>query len=409
LDPTATSILLACLSYADEAARAEQLAHVSAETWSQVTELAQKQDVATLLYRHIRSLNIALPGDAAEKLKRIYRQNTLRNLRWYQQLAKLLRLLQDRDVPLIVLKEAYLAEAVYGDIGLRTMEDVDLLVRKDDLLRVEHELLAAGCIPQQYHRVISPDNHHFQYALPGGGPLVEIHWAILDPSYSSQIDMDELWSRAQHVTLAQSPALALCPEDLLLHLCLHTAVHAFDMRTRMLCDIGEVVGRWEAELDWQGIGTRARQWGHLRAIYVILRLARELLGVAVPADWLISLRPEGFDECYLEQAREQILAPSAEGDINQLNVARMWRLKGLGSKLAMARDRLFISRETMALQYPAPANSWRIFLYYPARIQDGLLRHGATLWRRARGDQGAQNIAEQTDRVSTLLDWLMSG
>lgn len=402
-------ILLTCLGYAGAAAKAERLARVPAEEWRRVVESARQHSVTLLLYHHLKPLDLALPGDMADELKQEHLKQALRNIRLYQELSRLLLLLQEKNIAVIVLKGAYLAEAVYDNIGLRSMSDVDLLVKKDDLLRVEQELLALGGVPEDCNRVIAQDKFHFGYKLLKSGLRVEIHWA-LNSSYPLQIDVEGLWSRAQPVTLAQAPAWALSPEDLLLHLCLHTAIHAYDMRVRMLCDIGEVVRRNGAGLDWQGIGARARQWGILRAAYVILRLAQELLEAAVPADWLASVQPAGFDERNLALARERILAARADGIMAQsAQAARLWGTKGLGGKIALIRDRLLLSRESMAIMYPAPANSCRIYLYYPVRLKDVLMRHGGMLWRLARGDSKTRAAAERTNEVTGLRDWLMSG
>ncbi|MBE3039894.1 MAG: nucleotidyltransferase family protein [Chloroflexi bacterium] len=409
MDQSVVSILLTCLGYASEAAKAERLACVSAEEWRMVAELAQQHGVKPLLYHHLKRLGIALHGELAEELKQAYLKNAARNMRLYQELGKLLRRLREQDIAVIALKGAHLAEAVYDNIGLRTMGDVDLLVKKEDLLCVEQELLALGYKPDDCNRVIAQDNHHFHYTLPKNGLPVEIHWVLVASKFPLQVGIQGLWSRAQPVTLAQVPVLALSPADLLLHLCLHTAVHTYDMRIRMLCDIGEVVRRYGTELDWQGIGARARQWGIAHAVYVILRLAQELLEVAVPADWLALLEPAGFDERYLVLARQQILAADADGGMAQkAQAARLWGPKGLGNKIAIIRDSLLPSRASMAIMYPAPVNSWRIYLYYPVRLKDVLARHGTTLWRLVRRDPKTRDATERSNQVTALRDWLLS-
>lgn len=429
MNQDATTVLLTCLGYASEAAKAERLAHISSEEWQAVAELARQHGVTPLLYHHLKRLGLVVgersempsarhfANSAAwlitntEELKQAFLENAARNMRLYQELGKLLRRLWEQDIAVIALKGAHLAEAVYDNIGLRIMGDVDLLVRKDDLLRVEQELLAQGYKPDDCNRVIAQDNYNFPYTLPKSGLVVEIHWVLVASKLPFQVGMEGLWSRAQQVTLAQVPVLALSPADLLLYLCLHTAKHTYDMQLRMLCDIGEVVQRYGAGLDWQEIGVRAWQWGIIRAVYVILRLAQELLEVAVPADWLASLEPAGFDERYLVLARQQILADQHRMEsplLQSVATAKLWGLKGLGSKLVVIRERIFLSRETMALIYPAPANSWRIYLYYPLHLRDILVRHGATLWRLARGDPQTQAAAARTNQVTALRDWLMS-
>jgi hypothetical protein len=208
--------------------------------------------------------------------------------------------------------------------------------------------------------------------------------------------------------MAQVPALALSPADLLLYLCLHTAKHTYDLQLRMLCDIGEVVQRFSAEMVWQEIGARAEQWESTHAVYMILRLAKELLDVDVPADWLVSLQPASFDEHYLDLARQQFLGERIDGGMGKhVQIARLWELKGLGNKIAIIGNSLFPARESMAIMYPASKNSWRIYLYYPVRIKDVLIRHGVTLLRLARGDIKTRAAAGQINQVSELHDWLI--
>jgi hypothetical protein len=59
--------------------------------------------------------------------------SALRNMRRCHELSKVLRILQNDGIPVIVLKGAALAEVVYGNIALRSMSDVDLLVKKGSI------------------------------------------------------------------------------------------------------------------------------------------------------------------------------------------------------------------------------------------------------------------------------------
>ena len=418
MEQSATTILLACLDYGGTVS-AEQFASVTAEEWQQVIELAGRHNVTPLLYHRLQKMNVTLPGDLQDKLKQVQRKSALQIMLQLKELNKLLRLFQEKSIPVIALKGAYLTEAVYEQLGLRTMRDIDLLAKKEDLPRIDLELLAMGCVPKQSNRVISQENHHFEYKLPGSGLILEIHWKIFENDLPMRIDMDGLWSRAQATTLAQVPSLVFCPEDLLLHLCLHTIYHAYktlatsyDMRIRMLCDIGEVLRQHGSELDWQGLADRARQWGAGRAVYVLLRVTEELLRVPLPPGWLASLQPENFNERYLEITRDQLLGERSDPKNTLLDsnyLARLSGSKGLGNKIALTRARLLPSPQTMALKYPARANSWRIYLYYPVRWLDLLWHYGASLWRMIRGDQKTRSLAEQTNQIMELHDWLMSG
>lgn len=409
VDQDTITVLLTCFSYAGDTTRTERLAHIPYEKWREVAALARQQGVAPLLYHRLKQMGVELPGAVAEELRRTYYTNIGRNLVLYGELGKVLQRLQEKNIAVIVLKGAYLAEAVYENIGLRSMCDIDLLVKQEDLLRVEQELLRMGYSTRQHDHVVGQENKHFVYVLTKSGLQVEIHWALFEGKHPFQIDLEGLWSRTQPVRLAQVPALALSYEDLLLHLCLHTANHTYFMLLRMFYDIGELVRRKGLELDWQAIERGARDWGALRSVYVILRLAQELLGVAVPKDWLASIQPADFEERYLSLARQQIFAaPIDEKIVSSTNVSRLSDMKEFGRKLALICNRLLLSREAMAGIYRVPANSWRIYLYYPVRWKELLVRHSGLLRRLVRGDPKTQAEAERANQFTALFEWLRS-
>lgn len=413
MNQLATSVLLTCLGSLPDSDKADHLKSVSPETWRVVAAQARRHRIGPLLYYQAQKANITLPNNLAAGLKQAYWRTVRQNMMFYQELDRVLQTLRTHAVPAITLKGLHLAGMVYTNIGLRTMSDMDLLVSQDDLGKVEPALLGLGCKPFHPNRVMGPDNYNFVYILPQTNFIVEVHWALVPARLPFRIDIAGLWARAQGGTVANLPIETLCPEDLLLHLCLHAAKDWSLLRLRMLCDINEIVRHYRKALDWAVIGARAQAWGIVKSVYLMLRLARDLLETAVPADWLAALQPEDFDERYLALAQEQFLAGpnEAEGDplVSPYVVVQLWGLNGLGRKLALIRDRLLPARETMALMYPAPADSWRIWLYYPVRLKDLLMRYGLTMWQLAQGDPRKQDLVIRSSHARELHEWLISG
>ena len=70
---------------------------------------------------------------------------------------------------------------------------------------------------------------------------LEIHWHIDRSSHPFTIDLDGMWERALPAIIAEVEALVLSPEDLLLHLCLHTCKHKLTGGLRPFCDIAETI------------------------------------------------------------------------------------------------------------------------------------------------------------------------
>ena len=96
--------------------------------------------------------------------------------------------------PVIPLKGAFLAEAVYGDIALRPMADFDLLVKPPDLPRAVEILRQLGYESEQPFDPAA-QRAGFQDMPPmrrPGGAVVELHWTLVTPLCGARIDEREL-------------------------------------------------------------------------------------------------------------------------------------------------------------------------------------------------------------------------
>lgn len=407
---TSQSILLTGLGYKSAAEKAELFINVTAEQWLEVTELSWQHSVMPLLYHKLKSLNLSLPENVAVELKEQFLKQAYRNTNLFRELGKILDHLNGKDIPIIVLKGAYLAGAVYDNIGLRGMSDVDLLVKKNDLTGLEEELLSQGAVPEAKDRLIADHCPEFSYKISGFGLRLDIHWALSPSKYNCLAEADGLWRRSRSVIVQQFPARALSPEDLLLHLCMHTAKHAHDMQFRMLCDLAEVLRCHADVLDWGIIADRAREWGILRAAYIFLSLTKEFLAVDLTGEQLDELRPEYFDDSKMVLARRQFSNAGASKNIfsNSQPVAQLWGIKGLAGKIAFIRKRFPLSPE-IKFKQNSSAHPWRIYLYYPKRLKYIIEKHGTALWSLLIGNKKSRAAAEEVNEINNLREWLMSG
>ena len=128
-------LFLDCLKKKGPGIETARLSGLSPEDWQAFLSLATTQKVIALLWHRLREkgLDQAVPFKVAEVLQGGFRRNILRNLCLYRDLHSLLSVLNPEGTPLIVLKGIYLADVVYGNIGLRQMNDIDVLSRPADL------------------------------------------------------------------------------------------------------------------------------------------------------------------------------------------------------------------------------------------------------------------------------------
>lgn len=401
---SAREILLALL-------RGERIANLPLDTWQLVVKLAMRHGVSELLYHQLTSLEDTLASDRLQTLRKNYLMNAARNSFFYHELANVLASFHRQHIQVIVLKGAFLAEQIYENIATRPMNDIDLLVLENNLMKVDALLMELG-----YHRqFISLERSDEEHALPyhnaQSGLVIEIHWVLMSAIYGMQADIEQLWQRALPASIAKQTVLRMTPEDQILHLCIHASVHVFQMGLRPLCDINATLQYYQPSIDWDCLHQRAQQWGAARCVYINLRMAQELLHAPVSAEWLNSLRPEEFEEHYYNLALEHLfMSVEAPGEAlpGAASLVRFWSTEGPANKLRILARRIFPPRAEMARMYPAPANSVQILLYYPIRFFDLLHRFGQVGLRLIWGDQRTRLRANRQIEINDLRDWMIT-
>ncbi len=404
-----TEVLLYCLgTNANEkcAARLEQLLP---SDWEGVIQRSMRHVVAPLLYHRLKILSprTNIPVGIVQRLREIYLHNAAKNMQLYTELSKLLRILKDDGIPVIVLKGAYLAEVVYDNIALRPMCDIDLLVKKVDLSRVEKRLLEMGYSPLR--RIWIEEECALRKHLPpftkAGAVPFEIHWTLVGPTNPFNIDVSGLWKRARTASIASVNVLVLSPEDLLLLLCLHASfIHVFPP-LYFLCDISETIRHYKDEMDWNQVQLHARQWGVDKCVYLTLRLTRDLLGAVVPDELLRRFQPVDLDLHMITEVREGIFADKSASSSPPLTLAELWGAKRLRD-ITIFLKRAFPSPKIMSSMYPAAPDSIRIYLYYFVRLKQLFLFYSRHAWRLFFPDKKMMALVEENRKINALRQWL---
>jgi len=410
------ALLLAWLRIGKSARPASGVPGVSPALWEAAARCAARHGVAPLVYRNLSELGppADVPEPVLRRLREAYLWSAKRNVRLLHELGAVLSVLQQMGIPVIALKGAHLAEAIYGDMALRPMNDLDLLVPKDRLAQVEGALLELGYGPRQRPSVeIQVENRSGLQALAKQHvATIDVHWTIVKPGGPLAIELDGLWQRARPATIAGVPACVLADEDLLLHLAIHAGYqHAFGAGLRPLCDIGHLLARRGEELDWPSLAARARQWRAGRCLSLALRLSRELLAAPVPYQALTELEPGRVEPQWIRMAAQQAVGSGPGGAAGVLltdDAAQLLRPRGLWQKAGLVLRRVFPSRRELAAFYAVPPDGLRVWLYYPVRLKDLTARYARLVWGRLWGDAGVQAALERHERATALRAWLAS-
>ena len=143
--------------------------------WKGVTQKLISSNMGSLFYVKIPYLTHAeiIPPETKKKLKEAYLQVLSRNVLINNVLKETITLLSENGIEVIVLKGAYLSEALYGDVALRTLSDIDLLCRnEEEAQRAFHLLLEAGYSTDEEARCTSPRTGKRSRSSPKTSPCV---------------------------------------------------------------------------------------------------------------------------------------------------------------------------------------------------------------------------------------------
>ncbi|MFB9325055.1 nucleotidyltransferase family protein [Paenibacillus aurantiacus] len=222
-----------------------------------------------------------IPEDVLRELRLDYRQNVIQMLHLSGEMALVGRALEEAGIRCIFLKGPVVAHELYGDIALRTSNDLDAIVPIGELDAVQRLLQRMGYIKDDYILSVLNDwkwrHHHITFIHPLKRVKLEIHWR-LNPGPSKEPAFDELWARSRLRTWTSYPVRMLGAEDLFLFLASHGARHGWS-RLRWLLDIDRMA---RGELAADTLVPLLKR-NHLRDVGgQALALAKGLLGTAIP-------------------------------------------------------------------------------------------------------------------------------
>ncbi|MEW5804842.1 MAG: nucleotidyltransferase family protein [bacterium] len=398
-----------------ECGAATELAHreleqLTSSGWDEVIRGAMACNVAPLLYHRLKAFNLdgVMPMDAGRKLRESYLCNAVKNMKLYQDLSRVARAFQSNGLPVMVLKGAHLAKVVYGNIALRKMCDLDLLVKESDLPGAIRILLDMGYSP------VDPftDEDIALLRLPvfirENATPIEIHWHIKYANTPFFIDIDGLWERARPVVINDVQMLVLSPEDLILHLCLHAAHHILKIGLRPFCDLFEAISHYRNEIDWEQVRLRSRKWKMDRPLSLMFHLLGEFSGKPELKELInvLEVNPVGAD--LVPGLREHIIMKLNSPSLPTFHLTNFWTSRGLKGKAAFLQKSIFPSRQYMAKRYHLRSDSKRVYFYYLVRLHDAFLRYRPVVWRLCLRDREMTALIKVDSRQIATQKWLMS-
>ena len=336
--------------------------------WPFIMRRSKQLGVQPLLHRHLSQAEYAplVPEAERFRLREAYREQSIRNLWIYGQIDRILDIPVPSKTPVVLLKGAYLAKWVYRDMGLRPMNDIDLLCRTEDADTLRDKLFHLGFSQEDHksplHESLAPQFDHLPPFFHPGKVKVEVHLNIFSGLPHDAGDMKRVWERTTSMEFENLRQTCLSPEDLLLQLTLHLSKHietGFPL-LYWFCDIHEVVSNDLHKIDWDRFTTAAESLGVGGRAGSLLRLLRQQWETPVPEEGLKRLGSNGKPLDLAEMIPE-------EQDPEMKKRKVLWRYLRLLKRVNRAGN--VQNRLAFLWKTAFPPRAWIIRRY---AIQDGI-------------------------------------
>lgn len=310
--------------------------------WDVFVALVRRHGVPALAYSTLcRYADKWLPELVRKTLRERNSTSRLQALYQAAELARLIKLLAGQGVAVIPLKGVFLSHQLYGDMGMRTSVDLDILVKPEHVDLADHILEAEG-YSCDYHglQLTARQKQQFRSHLPHydfthskSGLHVELHWNF-GLWLPGQMTAFLLHSKQQEW---QGMSVDCLDDDAtLLLLCEHGARHLWSSM-KWLGDVARLLSS-ERSTGWGTLLERATEFDLSRILAHSALMVHWIYGITLPHELRTLIHQERLAASLSEKAMIKLLMSGGE-------------LATGGRRAQKLRETLFLKRLRPSVSY----------------------------------------------------------
>ena len=272
----------------------------SDQDWEEFCFISRVHSVTELLYPQIKVIHTEgfIPEEVLERFKQFVYSSASKNSWLLKSGKEVVEKLLDNGIETLALKGFFLQQSVYADDEIRPMNDIDLLVRREDIPKAVEILNNIGFRMESHFdpELRNEDIKHVPPMWNDLGQLIELHWNLLEENEPFDIDMDQVWAQK---TCFADKLWGLSVEHLIVHLAIHGVYqHYLRLGLRSLLDLTRVIEKYSEKIQWDLVASTARNWDTEKSLWLSLKLAERYLSVALPEEFILSLEPTNHADMF---------------------------------------------------------------------------------------------------------------
>lgn len=191
-----------------------------------------------------------------------------------------LKRFDEKNIPVVILKGVNFAETIYNNHGYRRMNDIDILIKKEDLDAIYdvYDEMNFFCLSELFGR--SPrkqekiSHHAPSFISRDMACVIGTHWGLITPKSPYKYNYDAIWSRTEPFKLFDTSVLSMSPEDNLHHICVHLPFYKAGLKE--IADIYNIIRHYNDKIDWNLFITTVDEAKTAEPVFHALSLAQKI-------------------------------------------------------------------------------------------------------------------------------------
>jgi hypothetical protein len=273
----------------------------SAQEWNVLARKAHAEGVGPLLYWRLSKSEqiLTLPQETQNFLKILYAGTMMQNQRRFKDLKNLAKLFYQTNISAVVLKGACFALTIYPNIGLRPMDDMDLLIPKAKLVealriakRLGYEEVRSDAFPflrnfLEYDIVMLKRSEPFN--------ILELRNSILaNKAFTFAVPVEWFWTHTETFSTKSNVDFEnlsmLSPTVQVLYTSAHAILkHGEHVPLRWYFDLDLLVRFYDARIDWDFLLSQAQVFEWSSALFAALLQTHSYFDTPIPGQILVRL------------------------------------------------------------------------------------------------------------------------
>ncbi len=261
--------------------------------WEYIIAMASSHGVLPLFCNSfLRAPRDGLPDEIMRKLDHDYKLVTRRNFVFTHELLRIIDIMKRNNIGVTPYKGPFLGAIAYGDPSLRQYSDLDVMVKRKDLIQAKELLEKEGYaarfvyarhpmqdITARQTEAYLKNCHEFEMEREDG-LLIDLHWEFAPKRYPYRLAVEPMWERLQNFELEGTAISGFSSEDLLLILCMHGAKDSWK-KLIWIIDLHKLITS-QPSLDWDYVFHTAKQAKIWLPLLLGLRLASDFFATPLP-------------------------------------------------------------------------------------------------------------------------------